>query len=80
MDLRLYTVNTADKPNSDFTPATRAEGWMDHYDWLASSHRIAKVTADRVSEAKLYSDYLKNSEFETIIFFLAGKQFWDSTN
>ena len=38
----------------------------DHSDWLASRHCIAKVTADRVSEAKAYSDYIKNSEFEII--------------
>ena len=31
-----------------------------------SSHGIAKFTADRVSEAKVYSDYIKNSEFETM--------------
>ena len=32
---------------------------------LTSSQGIANVTADRVSEAKAYSDYIKNSEFET---------------
>ena len=31
-----------------------------------SSHGISKVAADRVSEAKAYSDYIKNSEFETM--------------
>ena len=35
-------------------------------DGLTSRHRIAEVTADRVSEAKAYSDYIKNSEFETM--------------
>ena len=31
-----------------------------------SSHSISNVAADRASEAKAYSDYIKNSEFETI--------------
>ena len=38
----------------------------DKTDGLTSSHGISKVAADRVSEAKAYSDYIKNSEFETI--------------
>ena len=37
---------------------------MDKSGGLASRHGIAKVTADRVSEAKAYSDYIKNSGFE----------------
>ena len=32
VDLRLTTVNTADKLNSVFAPVTRAEGLMDHFD------------------------------------------------
>ena len=32
-------------------------------------HRIAEVTGYRVSEEKAYSDYVKNSEFETINIF-----------
>ena len=39
---------------------------MDNYDGLTSSHGISKVAADRVSEAKAYSDYIKSSEFETM--------------
>ena len=31
---------------------------------FASRHGIAKVTADRVSESKVYSDYIKSSEFK----------------
>ena len=58
VDLRLSTVNTADKLNSTFAPATR--------DWLATRHSIAEVTRDRVSEAKEYSEYIKKSEFETM--------------
>ena len=41
----------------------------DNSDGLMSRHGIAKVTADIVSEAKAYSDYIKNSEFETMKFF-----------
>ena len=65
VDLRLSTVNTADKLNSVFAPVTRAEGLTYHSDRLASMHRIAEVTADRASEAKAYRDYIKNYEFET---------------
>ena len=65
MDLRLSAVNIADKLNSVFSPVTRAEGLKDHSYWLASRHRIAEVTEGRVSKAQAYSDYIKNSEFET---------------
>ena len=47
-------------------PATKAGGLTDNSDTLTSRHRIAKVTADRVSEVKAYSDYIKNSEFEYV--------------
>ena len=33
---------------------------------LTSSHGISKVASDGLSEAKVYSDYIKNSEFEII--------------
>ena len=39
---------------------------MDSSNELSSSHGIVKVTADIVSEAKAYSEYIKNSEFETM--------------
>ena len=65
MDLRLSTVNTADKLNSVFAPVTRAEGLTDHSDWLASRHCIAEATEGRVIEVQAYNDYIKNSEFET---------------
>ena len=35
---------------------------MDNTDGLTSSHGFLEVAADRVSEAKSYSDYNKNSE------------------
>ena len=38
----------------------------DNSDGLTSSHGIAKVAADRTSEAKAYSDYIKSSEFEAM--------------
>ena len=38
----------------------------DNSNGLTSSHGISKVAADRVSEAKAYSDYIKNYEFETM--------------
>ena len=62
---RGSTDHTADKLKSVIGPATRFQGSMDSSDGLMSSHGIVKVTANRVSEAKAYSDYVKNSEFET---------------
>ena len=47
-------------------PATRVRGLTDNSDRLTSSHGISKVAAGRVSEEKAYSDYIKNSEFETM--------------
>ena len=42
VDLRLSTVKAEDKLNSVFAPATRAEGLMDHYNWIVYRHRIAE--------------------------------------
>ena len=39
---------------------------IDNTDRLTSSHGISKVAANRVSGEKAYSEYIKNSEFETI--------------
>ena len=66
MDLGLSPAHTADKLKSIFVPATRVGGLTDKSDRITSSHGIAKVTADRESEAKEYRDYIKNSEFETM--------------
>ena len=65
VDLWFSAVNTADKLNSVFSPVTRAEGLMISLKWLAASHGIAEVTADRVSEANAYRNYIENYEFET---------------
>ena len=62
--LGLWPAHTADKLKSIIGHATRVRGLTDNSDRLASRHGIAKVTADRVSEAKAYSDYIKNYEFE----------------
>ena len=69
VDLGLSPAHTVDKLKSIFVPATRSGGLTDNSDGLTSSHGIAKVTADRVSEEKAYSDYIKNSEFENMNFF-----------
>ena len=66
VDLRLSTAHTADKLKSVIGSATRVGGLTNNTDGLTSRHRIAEVTADRVSEAKAYSDYIKKSEFETM--------------
>ena len=41
VDLGLSPAHTTDKLKSVIGPATRAEVCMDHYNWLASRHRIA---------------------------------------
>ena len=66
VDLGLSPAHTADKLKSVIGPATKAGGLYDNFDGIASRHRIAEVTADRVSEAKTYSDYIKKSELETM--------------
>ena len=66
VDLRLSTAHTADKLKSILVPNTRAKGLVDKSDWPAPMHRIAEVTEDIVREAKAYSDYIKNSEFESM--------------
>ena len=66
VDLRLSTSHTADKLKSVIDPVTRLEGLTDNYNRFVSSHGITKVTVDRVSKAKVYGDYIKNYEFETL--------------
>ena len=66
----LLTAHTANKLKSGISPATRVRGLTDISDGLASRHGIVKVTADRVSEAKAYSDYIENSEFEIMKVFI----------
>ena len=61
LDLGLLPAHTADKLKSIFVPATRVGGLTDNSDGLTSSHGISKVAAVRVSEAKMYRDYIKNS-------------------
>ena len=56
VDLRLSTTHTADKLKSVFAPAAIAGGLTDKSYILTSMHSIAEVTADRLSEAKVYSD------------------------
>ena len=59
VDLGLSAAHTANKLKSSVGPATRVPGLIDNTDRLTSSHGISKVAADRVSEAKAYSDYIK---------------------
>ena len=66
MALGLSTAHTANKLKSVIVPATIVQRLTDSSDRILSSHGISKVAADRVSEAKAYSDYIKNSEFETM--------------
>ena len=65
MDLGLLPADTMDKSKSVIVPSTRVEGLTDSSNLLASRHGIEKVMEVRVSKAKTYSDYIKNSDFET---------------
>ena len=65
LDVGMSPANTTDKLKSVIGPATRGEGLTDISGWLTSRHGCEEVTVGRVSEAKAYSDYIKNSEFET---------------
>ena len=55
----LSTAHTADKLKSIFVPVTISGGLTDNYGGLTSSRGVAKVTEDRASQAKRYSDYIK---------------------
>ena len=65
-DLGLSPAITTDKLKSVIVPATRVEGLTDSSNRLAYMHGYEKVTVGRVSEAKEFSDYIKNNEFETM--------------
>ena len=69
MDLGLSPAHTPDKIKSVVGPATKVKWLANISDWLASRHGIEEVTVVRAKEIKAYSDYIKNSEFETINFF-----------
>ena len=66
VDLGLSPSHTADKLKSIFIHATKTGGFTDNSNRLTSSHGIAKVTEDIVSEAKVYRDSIKKSEFENM--------------
>ena len=66
VDLRLSTAYIADKLKFVIGLTTRAGELTDNSGGLSSSHGIAEVTAERVSEEKAYSDYIKNYKFETM--------------
>ena len=63
IDLGLSPRHTQDQLKSVIVPDTRAGALTDNSNKITSSHGIADVTGDRVSEAKAYSDYINNSEF-----------------
>ena len=65
LDLGLSPANKADKLKSIISPTTRVKGLTDSSKWIASRHGCKEVTARKVSEEKAYSNYIKNSEFET---------------
>ena len=76
----ILTVHTADKLKYVIGPATRVRGLTDNTDGILSSHGISKVAVDRVSETKVYSDYIKNSEFETMKVFEFENNSWTRLN
>ena len=58
VDLRLLTVNIAEKLNSICAPVTRAEGLTNQYNCLAFRHCIEEFTPERESETKAYRNYI----------------------
>ena len=80
MDLVISPAYTADKLNSIFSLANRSGGLTDNSGGINSRHRIAEVTAVRVSEEKAYSDYIKKSEFETMNVFERESNFGTRLN
>ena len=72
MDFGLSPAHTPDKLKSAFDPATRSGVLADQSDWIAYRHHIAEVVEVRVRKVQSYSDYIKNSKFETINIFERG--------
>ena len=56
VDLGLLPANTADKINSVFTSAIRAEGLTESSNWPMSRHGIVEVAEGIMSEVKAYID------------------------
>ena len=52
VDLRLSTVNTAEKLNYVFTPIDTAEWLTDHSVWMVSRHCIAEVMEGKIERGK----------------------------
>ena len=47
-----------DKLKSVVGPTTRVESFTNVSNWLVSTHDIEEVMVERVSKAKVYSDYI----------------------
>ena len=67
--LEMSPANTGDKLKYVFAPDTIFEGFTDDSECILSMNGYKDVTVVRVSEMKLFSKYIKNSEFETTKFF-----------
>ena len=59
VDLGLSPTNVADKLKFVFAPSTRVDRLTDNSDWITSRHGYKEVTVGTVSEAKVYSNYIK---------------------
>ena len=55
----LTSVNTTDKLGSFSVPTTRVERPTGSYYWIRNGHDIEEATADRVSNNRGKSDYIK---------------------
>ena len=66
MDLGLWPANTMNRLKAVISPNIRVEGMTDIFDWLMCMHGWKEVMVGRVRDAKVFSDYIKNNEFETI--------------
>ena len=65
VDLGLSPAHKTDKLKSVIGQTTRSGEFKDNSDWIASRHRIAEVTEEKLSKVQAYSNYIKNSEFGT---------------
>ena len=58
MDFELSPANTPDKLKSGIVLATIVGRFTNVLDWLPPRHDIEEVTAKRVGEEKVYSNYI----------------------
>ena len=66
VNFRIASVNATDRLGLVSATTTILGRPTLSSDWLQHGHDIEEVTAEKVSEAKAYSDYILENEFETM--------------